>query len=343
MLKYRGSGLARSGFIGLVLVILVSVSGLQFDKAWTLYTGKTYQALFDEAGGLASGDDVLIAGITVGKVADVSLQNGDALVHFTIPGDIKLADQTTVRIKTGSLLGKRVLNVVSQGTGKQRTTDVIPLSRTASPYSLTEAVGDLTANVTATETDALNQSLDTLSATLDQVAPQLGPTFDGLTRLSKTINSRNADLRDLLSTASNVTGILSERSQKVNSLILNAQDLVEVLNDRRTAIVDLLANTSAAAKAVSAVVADNEKELAPTLDRLNAVTAMLEKNRDNIGQALPNLAKYQTALGESVASGGYYNAFVANLTPNQFIQPFLDAALGYKPRAQIPLPHRERP
>ena len=53
--------------------------------------------------------------------------------------------------------------------------DVIPLSRTGSPYSLNEAVNDLTTNVAATDTDSLNQSLDTLSATLDQVAPATGP------------------------------------------------------------------------------------------------------------------------------------------------------------------------
>ena len=30
-----------------------------------------------------------------------------------------------------------------------------------------------------------------MSATIDQVAPKLGPTFDGLSRLSKSINGRN--------------------------------------------------------------------------------------------------------------------------------------------------------
>ena len=48
------------------------------------------------------------------------------------------------------------------------------MSRTSSPYSLTDAVSELTANTAATNTDTLNQSLDTLATTLDQVAPQLG-------------------------------------------------------------------------------------------------------------------------------------------------------------------------
>ena len=54
---------------------------------------------------------------------------------------------------------------------------------------------------------------------------------------------------------------------------------------------------------LTGLVADNEKELAPTLEKLNAVTAMLEKNRDNLAKALPGFAKYQLTQGETVSNG----------------------------------------
>ena len=234
--------------------------------------------------------------------------------------------------------------------------DVIPASRTSSPYSLTEAISDLTTNAAGTDTQSLNQSLDTLSATIDQIAPQLGPTFDGLARLSRTINSRNESLRDLLNSAADVTGILSERSQQVNALILNANDLLAVLVERQDAIVSLLANTSAVSRQLIGLVHDNEQELAPTLERLNRVTAMLEKNRDNIAKALPGLAKFQITQGETVSNGFYYNAYVPNLQPAQLLQPFLDYAFGFRrgtdagqppdnagPRAELPFPYNGIP
>ena len=80
----------------------------------------------------------------------------------------------------------------------------------------------------------------------------------------------------------------------MNTLILNANDLVAVLSERRRVIVELLVHTSALSKQLSGVIHDNEQRLAPTLDKLNAVTAILEKNRDNIAKALPGLAKFQT-------------------------------------------------
>ena len=351
MLRYRGSNLIRAGFIGVVLIILVIAIGLQPERLIQWATSLRYQALFSDAGGLAVGNDVTVSGIKVGTVSSIELDNGDALVGFTINSKYALGSETTAHIRTGTLLGERVLALDSAGTGTLDPRQIIPTTRTSSPYSLTDAVSELTANTAATNTDTLNQSLDTLADTLNQIAPQLGPTFDGLSRLSRSLNNRNESLAELLKTAGDVTGILSERSQQVNTLILNANDLLAVLNDRRQAIVSLLANTSAVSRQLTGLVADNEKELAPTLERLNRVNEMLEKNRDNIAKALPGLAKYELTQGEIVANGAYYNALIPNIQPAQLLQPFLDYAFGFRrgvdagqppdnagPRAEIPFP-----
>ena len=351
MLRYHGSHLIRAGFIGVVLIILVIAIGLQPERLAQWATSLRYQALFSEAGGLAVGNAVTLSGIKVGTVSTIGLQNGDALVGFTIQGKYALGSDTTAHIRTGTLLGERVLALESAGNGTLDPRHVIPTTRTSSPYSLTDAVSDLTTNTAGTNTQDLNQSLDTLSQTIDQIAPQLGPTFDGLSRLSQSLNSRNESLAELLKTAGNVTGILSDRSQQVNALILNANDLIGVLNDRRQAIVGLLANTSAVSRQLSGLVADNEKQLAPTLEKLNSINEMLEKNRDNISKAIPGLAKYEVTQGEIVANGAYYNALVPNISPAQILQPFLDYAFGFRrgvdagqppdnagPRAEIPFP-----
>lgn len=330
MLKYGGTGLVKAGFIGAVLVVLIILVGLSPDRIVSLVSDVRYQALFSEAGGLATGNAVTVSGIKVGTVSDVSLRNGDALVTFTMKGSVPLGTDTTAHIRTGTLLGERVLTLESAGSGMMHPLDVIPMSRTSSPYSLTEAVSDFTAYAGETNTATLNQSLDTLSATLNQIAPQLGPTFDSVSRLSQSLNSRNTSLADLFKSASAVTGILSERSQQVNKLILNSDDLLQVLAGRRQEIVQLLAATSAVAQQLSGLVHDNESKLAPALKKLNSVTAVLEKNRDNVEKALPGLAKFEITVGEAIASMYAYSAFVPNFNIPQLWQPFLDYLWGFR-------------
>ncbi|ORV81153.1 MCE family protein [Mycolicibacterium iranicum] len=356
MLKYRGARLARAGFIGVVLIILVIAVGLQPERLLQWATAVRYQALFTEAGGLTVGNDVTLSGIKVGSVSSIELDNGDALVGFTIDGKYALGSDTTAHIRTGTLLGERVLALDSAGSGTLDPQQAIPATRTSSPYSLTDAVSELTDNTANTDTASLNQSLDTLSATLDQIAPQLGPTFDGLSRLSQSLNSRNESLAELLRTAGEVTGIFSERSRQVNALILNANDLLAVLNERRYAITSLLANISTVSQQLSGLVADNEAELAPALERLNNVTRMLEKNRDNLAKMLPGAAKYYLTQGEIVSNGAYYNALIPNIQPAQLLQPFLEYAFGFRrgveqgqppdnagPRAELPFPVNSLP
>jgi phospholipid/cholesterol/gamma-HCH transport system substrate-binding protein len=351
MLKYHGHNLIRSGFIGTVLIALIIAVGLQPQGLISMATDIRYEALFADAGGLGVDNDVTVSGMKVGKVTNIGLRNGDALVSFTIFGRVRLGSDTTAHIRTGTILGQRVLTLEPRGGGRMRSLDLIPISRTSSPYSLSEALGNLTSNVAGTSTETLNQSLDTLSETIDRIAPELGPTFDNLSRLSQSINDRNKSLDELLANARKVTGIFSDRSQQINSLILNSNDLLDVLVVRRHVIVDLLARISAVGRQVSAVVHDNEKDLGPALQKLNSVTAMLEKSRDNIAKILPLFANYETSAGETVSSGFFYQAMAANLLPAQLLQPFLDYAFGFRrgngngqppdtagPRAEFPFP-----
>jgi phospholipid/cholesterol/gamma-HCH transport system substrate-binding protein len=349
MLKYRNAALGRAGFIGVILALLITAVGLQPDRISNWASALRYRAEFSEAGGLSKGNEVKVSGVKVGSVTDVQLGDHGAVVIFVVDGKVALGTQTTAHIRTGSLLGARILTLEPAGRDAMRVGEVIPLSRTGSPYSLNEAVNDMTTNVAATDTESLNHALDTLSATLDQVSPQLGPALDGLSRLSRSLNSRSETLGDLLKHAATVTQVLAERGQQVNTLILNANDLFAVLVERRQVISMLLANTAAVAENLTGLVKDNEAELAPTLDRLNAVTAMLEKNRDNLTKVLPGLKKFEVTTSESVASGGYYSAYVPNLAVPELLQPFLDYAFNFHagdpnmPRALFPWPHNGIP
>lgn len=356
MLKYRGSSLIRSGFIGLVVTVLIIIVGMQSQQLLAMATSIRYQALFDEAGGLSSGNEVKVSGVTVGTVSDVELDHGKALVTFAVNSTVRLGKDTTAQVGIGTLLGERMLVIKPQGSGSIGPLGVIPLSRTSSPYSLNDALDEFTTNTAETDTAAINLSLDTLSDTIERLAPQLAPTFDGVSRLSKSLNNRNESLSTLLDAASDVTGILSERSEQVNTLLLNANDLLGVLQERRQALVTLLANTTAVAQQLTGLVDDNEQELAPTLEQLNRVSEVLERNRDNLTKSLNGLAKYQLTQGEAVNSGFYYYGFASNLLPGPAIQPFLDYALGFRrgvnagqppdnvgPRAEFPFPYNGIP
>ena len=77
----------------------------------------------------------------------------------------------------------------------------------------------------------------------------------------------------------------------------------------------------------------------PALDKLNGVLAIVDNRKERLQTAVKLLNTYAMSLGESLSSGPFFKAYVANLLPGQFVQPFIDAAfsdLGLDPNVLLP-------
>ena len=112
--------------------------------------------------------------------------------------------------------------------------------------------------------------------------PHVKAALNGLTRLSRTIASRDAELKRLLASANAVSGTVAERNKALETLIKDADLLMAELDARREAIHTLFTNTSAMAQQVTALVRENRAELKPALDQLTKVLAVLEKHEKDL-------------------------------------------------------------
>ncbi|NLU82265.1 MCE family protein [Rhodococcus sp. HNM0569] len=313
------------GIIGIVVCASAVVAGLQYDSLQFLSGGVPYSATFADAGGLTGGDDVTLAGVDVGTVSDIALDGQTVLVSFTISEGIVLGDQTEAAIKTNTVLGRKSLELAPRGNGTFEPNDTIPLERTRSPYSLNDALGDLTDTVSGMDTDKVNEALGAVSDAMAGTPPELRGALDGITRLSQSINSRDETLQQLLSRAENVTGILAERSDQINALVVDGNELFGELDRRRESISELIVNVSAVSRQLSGVVQDNQEQMKPTLDKLNTVVGQLQGHKEDIGRALDGLAPYSTSLGEAVGSGPFFNAYIYNFGLGKAFQGLSDA------------------
>jgi phospholipid/cholesterol/gamma-HCH transport system substrate-binding protein len=312
------------GIVGLVLAVAVALTALQFERLPFIRGGAVYTAYFADAGGLVTGDDVEVAGVKSGRVEDVGLDGAQVLVRFSVDDSIALGDKTSAAIKTNTVLGRKSLAVTPDGDGTLTVTETIPLTRTTSPYSLNEALGDLGQTVQDLDLPKVNQTLDELSAAFADTPAPLRSALDGVTALSRTINARDQALSDLLTRAQNVTKILADRADSINALLVDGNQLLGELDRRRTAISQMIVYVNSLAQQLSGLVHDNEAQLKPALDKLNSVLDLLERNRDNITDALDGLGPFAAALGEQVGSGPYFNAYVVNAS-SETLHPLVDA------------------
>lgn len=325
------------GAIGLGIIFALMLLSLNYDKLPFFNRDKEYSAYFAEAGGIASGNHVQVSGFRVGEVSSVELDGPRVLVKFTIARNVRLGERTEAAIKLRTVLGSKVLEVTPRGDGQLN--GPIPLERTTPAYQLPDALGDLTATISGLNTDQLSKSLAVLADTFSDTAPDLKAAVQGVTRFSQTLDERDSQLRNLLSNANKATKVLAERSDEITHLVANTNELLVQLRSQRSALSHIAGNLSALARQLKGFIAENRDTLKPTLDKLNGVLAIVDNRKERVQKAIVGLNRYAMSLGESVGSGPFFKAYLVNLFPGQFVQPFVDAAfsdLGLDPNVLLP-------
>ncbi|MFG3601463.1 MCE family protein [Micromonospora chersina] len=314
------------GAIGLAVIIAALLGAFQIDRLAGL-TGRSYQAAFHDASGLATGNEVRVAGVRVGVVTAVELARSAqpyVRVRFRVDDDgVRLGRDTgaTIRIKT--VLGQKYLALSPAGAGKLAEGAQIPLARTAAPFDVVQAVTGLADTLDKVDTDQLAQAFTTLSDTFADTPANVSTSLTGLSRLSQTVASRDAELRALLGRARDVTGVLAQRDEEFRKLVADGEKLLAEVSRRRDAIHQLLVGTDQLATQLSGLVADNRTQLEPALRKLRDVVAIMQRNRDDLEQTIRRMGPFVTAFANVVGNGRWFDSYVDGL-----LQPYLPATGG---------------
>jgi phospholipid/cholesterol/gamma-HCH transport system substrate-binding protein len=325
------------GAVGIGSTVVFLLLALNYDKLPFLPKGRDYSAYFAEAGGLAPGNEVRVSGYRVGEVSDVDLDGSRVVVTFNVANGIRLGDRTEAAVKLKTALGTKVLEITPRGTGQLNAP--IPLERTTPAYQLPDALGDLSTAISGLNTDQLSKSLSVLGNELSNTPPDLKVAVQGVARVSQTLDERDAELRNLLSNANKVTKVLAQRSDEVVNLVVNTNALLVQLKSQSNALAQIFSNLDAVAQQIKGLIAENGATLKPALEKLNGVLTILDNRKERVQKALKGLNVYSLGLGESVGSAPGFKAYISNLLPGQFVQPFIDAAfsdLGLDPATVLP-------
>jgi phospholipid/cholesterol/gamma-HCH transport system substrate-binding protein len=315
MKKFRERNPVAVGAIGGLLLVAIGLLTFYHKELPLIGGGATYAAEFSEAAGLKRGDEVRVAGVKVGEVTAVGLERDHVKVSFRAR-DVWLGDQTVAAIKIKTLLGQKNLVLDPLGTKELDPGTPIPRQRTVTPYDVNDAFGDLAKTAAAINTDQLVAGFRALSQTFTASTPdQVRRTLDGLTALSRTISSRDEELKQLLTNTSKFTGTIAQRTDSIEALIRDGGVLLDEIRARRDAIAALLDGTKNLASQLSALVKENQAQLGPALAQLDRVTDVLQRNQANLDRGLRLAGPFYRLIGNGVSNGPWLDTYLCGLVP----------------------------
>jgi phospholipid/cholesterol/gamma-HCH transport system substrate-binding protein len=312
MIRSRNARIVLAMAMAMALVLIGAIIGV---VRWsTIGAGRTnITAYFANANGIYEGDEVLILGVPVGKIAKVRPEPDRVKVSFWYEDKYQVPADAKAVIVSPSLVPARKIQLTPAYNGGPLMGDgaVIPQQRTAVPQ----------------EYDDLRQQLKKLTAMLQPTQPGGNSTLGRVVNTAAAnLRGQGADIRNTILELSQAVSALGDHSDDLFTTLKNLSILVSALRDSSgllsqlnqnlAAVTGLLSNDPVevghAVRDLNDVVADvksfvaeNREALGTTSDKLASVSQTVVDSMDDIKQSLhvlPNVVQnfenvYQPAQG----------------------------------------------
>jgi phospholipid/cholesterol/gamma-HCH transport system substrate-binding protein len=307
-------GLATVVVLGCLLTAAFSVGALDlFSDRYEL------SAVFPDAGGMKTGNDVRVAGVPVGEVTGIhpDFQTGQVIIAFEVDKGTDLGPETRADIAAATLLGGYYLRLsgrVEEPFLEDLPSDDarrrIPLERTSAPVSLIGALSDTTTQIQTIDIDAVNAVLRQLAGATDRNADVVPTLIDSLSTVGAAIASREDELRDLVGNASALSEVLAQRDEEILTLVEAASVLLDRLQERRDELATVLGSGSEAVVTLTDTIKQHRADIDGLLADAHVLLEGIERNTGTINTSLAWAGPLFTLLGSTLAEQGGFNVGV---------------------------------
>ncbi len=125
-------------FVGIVAIAGLAIKLGQIGGLSS--SGYELTAVFEDVGGIRVGGDVMMAGVSIGRVADVSLDDdSEAHLLLEINEGIKISTDAIATVRTKGIIGERYIRI-TQGADEESLNDGDEIEETESAINIEDLV-----------------------------------------------------------------------------------------------------------------------------------------------------------------------------------------------------------
>jgi phospholipid/cholesterol/gamma-HCH transport system substrate-binding protein len=286
----------------LLLYMTFAVGKYQFGEK----KGYLLKAAFDSVAGLDTKSAVRMAGVKIGVVEGVGLEDSRALVTMRIDPGVRIRRGTEAMIKTMGLLGEKYVEFVPSKERMQALPAGAPLY-----YEEGEQVQ---ATVSPSDVDKLINQLSSISGDIKQVTASLREVF-GTERGARSMEDI---LNDVRQTTANIKDFSTTLRSDGSELVMRLNELVADLNG---------------------VVGENRDNLKVTMENVKEASRSAELALESIESAARKIDRGEGTIGKLVNNDGVYdniNSAAKGLTDYVDRVERLKTVIGFRDEYMFP-------
>ncbi|MFI7004262.1 MlaD family protein [Nocardia sp. NPDC050175] len=272
--------------LGLVGVVLVAILAVGVGVLYVVPFGKkTYTAELSEAQSVKSGDDIRVAGISVGTVKSLELKPDRVLMRFTVDSNVFVGDQSTLDVRMLTIVGGNYVALFPSGTNPLGSKH-IPTDRVRLPYSLVQTFQDAAEPLRKIDGDTLRRNLAALGTSVAQAPDTLRTTLDSLNSFVDDLNRQHVMISKAIANADEYTTMYDGAKGSLGKLVQATNLLEDLVLSKRAELAEgirLLKQVITKAAAIAPTYAEAKPKLQPLFDVLPRMEELLNRLDPVIG------------------------------------------------------------
>ena len=288
-------------------VLVVLIGNFTFEGS------RNYKAVFSDATGVVKGDDIRIAGVKVGSVAEVRVVDRErAEVTFSVANSSTVTQSSTARIRYRNLVGQRYI-ALSQGVGELdplAEDATIPMDRTEPALDLTVLFNGFKPLFAALSPADINKLSAEVITVFQGEGGNLTALLESTASLTNTLADRDEVIGQVIDNLNSVLATLAGRDRELNRLITDFQTLMAGLVKDREAILGSLDSVSVLSEETSDLVVGIRPSLVRDVKGLRNVAGNLNKGRSELDRAMQVLPIKLTKIGRTAVNGSFFNFYL---------------------------------
>lgn len=308
--------------LGIFTVVSLLVTGLLAAIMGNVGfgAGTTYRAVFSTASMLEKGDDVRVAGVSVGEVKKVEHHDrSQALVTFRVKADVPLTTSSRAEIRFLNLVGDRYLALEEGSDRSARPLEpggTLPIAQTRPALDLTTLFNGFQPLFQALNPKQVND----LSLNLVQVLQGEGGTVQGLLRKTASLTNTLADRDRLIGRVVDNLGqtltTIDSRHRQLNDLVIGLKGWMTDLARDRSTIGSSLESISDLTVVVADLLRQGRPLIKADVAKLRRLAHLLNK-KESRAQVVEMLDRLPESMSDQTRTGTYgswYNYYVCGFS-----------------------------
>lgn len=285
--------------VGLFFVIgVIILLGLFdfLDSIPLVKNEKVVYTYFDKISELREGNSVKVAGVVVGKVSDVTLEDGKVKVHLRVKRDSEVRKDSVATVRSISLLGTNYVSLTFGEGPIAEAGDVLPSVEPTDINDIIESVGSVVDTIDSALGAFASGDNEEAKGILSNIGVITGDISEGKGTLGKLIKDEKlyneltrtfTNLGDLSDSITNGQGTFAKAMRDEEFFDLAKSSLINI--NKITSSMDLEKGT------VGRLLNDEElyDELNMAVKRMNSILAKVDEGQGTVGKLINDDTLYR--------------------------------------------------